>query len=239
MKHSLSEIQAELRKLADKETAENSQRFFKTGKGQYGEGDVFLGIRVPVLRQTAKKYISAPLPVCHGLLKSIYHEERLFALIILVMAYKNADPDGQKRIYDFYLSNARHVNNWDLVDLSAQYIVGTYLRDRDKKVLYQLAVSESLWERRIAIISSLDFIRQNEFDDAMRISQILLNDKEDLIHKAVGWMLREIGKRDLAAEEGFLKKHYQKMPRTMLRYAIEKFEEKKRLGYLKGSLCSV
>ncbi len=239
IKHSLSEIQTELRRLADKEIAEHSQRFFKTGKGQYGEGDIFLGIRVPVLRQTAKKYISAPLSVCQGLLESKYHEERLFALIMLVMAYKKADPDAQKRIYHFYLSNTRYVNNWDLVDLSAQYIVGDYLRDRDKKTLYQLAVSESLWERRIAIISTLNFIRHNEFDYAMHISEILLNDGEDLIHKAVGWMLREIGKRDLATEEGFLKKNYKIMPRTMLRYAIEKFEEEKRLGYLKGTLCSV
>ncbi len=239
IKHSLSEIQTELRKLADKEIAEHSQRFFKTGKGEYGEGDVFLGIRVPVLRQTAKKYIAAPLSVCQGLMKSKYHEERLFALILLVMAYKKADPDGQKRIYHFYLSNTQYINSWDLVDLSAQYIVGDYLRDRDKKMLYQLAVSESLWERRIAIIATLDFIRHNEFSDALAISELLLSDPHDLIHKAVGWMLREIGKRDLAAEEAFLKKHYQKMPRTMLRYAIEKFEEEKRLGYLKGTLCGV
>jgi 3-methyladenine DNA glycosylase AlkD len=236
MKHSLSEIQTELRKLADKEIAEHSRRFFKTGKGQYGEGDVFLGIRVPVLRQTAKKYISAPLSVCQGLLKSKYHEERLFALILLVLAYKKADPDGQKRIYDFYLGNTRYVNNWDLVDLSAQYIVGDYLRDRDKKPLYQLAGSEDLWERRIAIISTLDFIRHNEFKDALAISELLLSDTHDLIHKAVGWMLREIGKRDLAAEEGFLKTHYKKMPRTMLRYAIEKFEEEKRKSYLMGRI---
>jgi 3-methyladenine DNA glycosylase AlkD len=236
MKHSLSEIQTELRKLADKEIAEHSRRFFKTGKGQYGEGDVFLGIRVPVLRQTAKKYISAPLSVCQGLLKSKYHEERLFALILLVLACKKADPDGQKRIYDFYLGNTRYVNNWDLVDLSAQYIVGDYLRDRDKKPLYQLAGSEDLWERRIAIISTLDFIRHNEFKDALAISELLLSDTHDLIHKAVGWMLREIGKRDLAAEEGFLKTHYKKMPRTMLRYAIEKFEEEKRKSYLMGRI---
>lgn len=236
MKHSLSAIQTELRKLADKEIAEHSRRFFKTGKGQYGEGDVFLGIRVPVLRQTAKKYLSAPLSVCQGLLKSKYHEERLFALILLVLAYKKADPDGQKLIYDFYLGNTRYVNNWDLVDLSAHYIVGAYLRDQDKKPLYRLAVSENLWERRIAIISTLDFIRHNEFSDALAISEILLSDTHDLIHKAVGWMLREIGKRDLAAEEGFLKKHYQKMPRTMLRYAIEKFEEEKRKSYLMGRI---
>jgi 3-methyladenine DNA glycosylase AlkD len=236
MKHSLSEIQKELRELADKETAEHSQRFFKTGKGQYGEGDVFLGIRVPVLRQTAKKYISAPLSVCQGLLKSRYHEERLFALILLVLAYKKADPDGQKRIYNFYLGNTRYVNNWDLVDLSAQYIVGDYLRNRDKKPLYRLAVSANLWERRIAIISTFDFIRHNEFSDALAISKILLSDTQDLIHKAVGWMLREVGNKDIAAEEAFLKKYYQSMPRTMLRYAIEKFEEKKRKSYLLGRI---
>jgi len=234
--NSVKEIQTELRKLADKKIAGHSQRFFKTGKGQYGEGDVFLGIRVPVLRQTAKKYVSAPLPVCQELLESKYHEERLFALIVLVMAYKKADPAGQKRVYDFYLGNTQYVNNWDLVDLSAQYIVGAFLRDRDKKPLYQLAVSDSLWERRIAIVSTLDFIRHNEFDDTLRISEILLNDKEDLIHKAAGWMLREVGKRDLAVEEGFLKKYYQQMPRTMLRYAIEKFDEKKRKSYLLGQV---
>lgn len=235
-KHSLSEIQTELRKLADEKIVEHSQRFFKTGKGEYGEGDVFLGIRVPVLRQAAKKYISIPFSVCQGLLESKYHEERLFALIVLVMAYKKAGSDAQKRIYHFYLGNTRYVNNWDLVDLSAQYIVGTYLRGRDKKRLYQLAISDSLWERRIAIISTLDFIRHNEFSDALNISEILLSDTHDLIHKAVGWMLREIGKRDLAAEEGFLKKHYQRMPRTMLRYAIEKFEEDKRKSYLLGQI---
>lgn len=232
----LAEIQSELRQLADKTIAQHSQRFFKTGKGQYGEGDIFLGIRVPVLRQAAKKYIPAPLSVCQGLLESKYHEERLFALILLVNAYKRAGNEEQERIYRFYLSNTSCVNNWDLVDLSAPYIMGNYLRERDKKPLYRLAGSENLWDKRIAIISTLGFIRHNEFQDALAVSEILLADTHDLIHKAVGWMLREVGKRDLAAEEGFLKKHYQQMPRTMLRYAIERFEATKRLLYLKGKI---
>jgi 3-methyladenine DNA glycosylase AlkD len=236
MKYSAKEIQKELRQLADKQTAAHSQRFFKTGKGEYGEGDVFLGIRVPVLRKTARKYHDISLAVTSELLKSKFHEERLFALIVLVEQFKKSRPDQKPAIYHLYLNHTKNINNWDLVDISAPHIVGAYLHTSDRQPLYDLAVSRDLWERRISIIATFYFIRHNEFVDAFNISEILLNDKEDLIHKAVGWMLREIGKRNLAAEEGFMKEHYQKMPRTMLRYAIEKFEEKKRKSYLLGQI---
>ncbi|MBC2716752.1 MAG: DNA alkylation repair protein [Desulfobacteraceae bacterium] len=236
MKYSAIDIQKELRRLADKKTAVHSQRFFKTGKGEYGEGDLFLGIRVPVLRKTAGKYHDIPLTVSEDLLKSKYHEERLFALIVLVNQFKKGGSDIQKEIYRLYLKYTEFINNWDLVDISASHIVGAFLQKNNRQPLYDLAASKDLWERRISIIATFYFIRRHEFTDALQISEILLKDKEDLIHKAVGWMLREIGKRDLETEERFLKKYYLKMPRTMLRYAIEKFEEKKRLGYLKGTI---
>ncbi|MGB7413473.1 MAG: DNA alkylation repair protein, partial [Thermosynechococcaceae cyanobacterium] len=212
-----------IRQLADSAIATQSQRFFKTGEGEYGEGDQFLGIRVPVLREQAKNFQDTPLKEVQKLLESPFHEERLCALLILVRKFAQGNPDEQTRIYTLYLNNTQHINNWDLVDLSAYHIVGPYLEDKDRRPLHHLAQSDSLWERRIAIISTFHFIRKNQFDDAFAIAKQLLNDPEDLIHKAVGWMLREIGKRDLATEEAFLKDHYQQMPRTMLRYAIEKF----------------
>ena len=223
-----------LRDLADPVIAENSLRFFKTGKGEYGEGDKFLGIRVPVLRKQAGKYKDIALEEIQRLLKSSFHEERLCALFLLIHKFTRGDAAEKTAVYRMYLNNTRYINNWDLVDSSAYSIVGVYLEDKDKQPIYELAGSDSLWERRIAIISTLHFIRKHRFNEALDLSEQLINDKEDLIHKAVGWMLREIGKRDLNAEEFFLKTHYRQMPRTMLRYAIEKFPEQKRKKYLKG-----
>ena len=226
-------IRTELKKLANPARAKLLAGFFKTGKGQYGEGDVFLGITVPETRAVARQFLRLPLDGLKPSLESAFHEERLAALLVLVEKFRNADENERKKIFDFYLKNTKHVNNWDLVDLSAHKIVGAHLLDKDKAVLYKFAESENIWERRIAVLSTFAFIGKNDFHDALKISKLLLEDKHDLIHKAVGWMLREIGKRDLAAEEKFLKKHCKKMPRTMLRYAIEKFPEKKRKFYLK------
>ncbi|MGB5966126.1 MAG: DNA alkylation repair protein [Sulfurimonadaceae bacterium] len=230
------EIIDHLHCLADPETAEHSQRFFKTAEGEYGFGDKFLGIRVPVIRQAVKRYKTTPLSVVEKLLKSEYHEVRLFALLLLVFRFSKSSADEQEVIYNLYLCNTRYVNNWDLVDSSAHYIVGAYLENRDVSVLYDLSKSDLLWERRIAVMSTFHFIKKNQFSDTLRIAEQLLSDKEELIHKAVGWMLREVGKRDLAIEVAFLKDHYQKMPRTMLRYAIEKFSDSERQEYLNGKV---
>jgi len=229
-------LRKELISLANPVKAKILQGFFKTNKGQYGEGDVFLGIVVPEQRKLVKKYFSEfSLKDVQDLLNSKIHEERLIALLILVKKYEKCE-NQRKEIFEFYLKNTENINNWDLVDLSAPNIVGKYLLDKDKKLLYGLANSSNLWEKRISIISSFSFIRNKQFKDTLKISEILLNDKHDLIHKAAGWMLREVGKRDLKAEEDFLKKHYKKMPRTMLRYAIEKFPEEKRKRYLGGEI---
>ncbi len=228
------EISKRLQKLGDKEDALFLQRFFKTGVGQYGEGDIFLGIRVPSLRNLAKEYKALPLEEVSSLLRSTYHEVRLFALILFVNAFDKGDETIQKKIYDLYMADTRHINNWDLVDISAPNIVGAFLMERSKKPLYQLARSKSLWERRIAMLATFYFIRSNKFADALKIAGILLWDKEDLIHKAVGWMLREVGKRDSECAEAFLQKHCPIMPRTMLRYAIERFTPSKRRMYLDG-----
>jgi len=228
------EISEILRGLANPQIAQHSQRFFKTGPGQYGEGDRFLGIRVPQLREQAKKIKDAPLAEVRYLLKSPYHEDRLCALLMLVQKFSQGNAADQKAVYELYLKNTRYINNWDLVDLSAYLIVGAYLADKDRRPLYTLARSKSLWERRIAIIATFHFIKNNQFTDTLDIAGLLLTDQEDLMHKAVGWMLREVGKRELGVEKGFLKGHYLRMPRTMLRYAIEKFPENERLKYLKG-----
>jgi 3-methyladenine DNA glycosylase AlkD len=232
----VKEIQLRLPKLGNKQRAENSQRYFKTGPGEYGEGDIFLGIAVPELRKLAKEYQALTLTEAAQLLRSPIHEERLLALLILVRSFAKGDDRFKEKIYHLYLDNTQYINNWDLVDLSAVYIVGAFLKDKSKKPLYALAKSNNLWERRIAIIATFYFIKEGEFTESMDIARMLLSDKEDLIHKAVGWMLREVGKRHLATEERFLKKHYKKMPRTMLRYAIEKFPEAKRQRYLKGTV---
>ncbi len=232
---SSKQLSEELRGLANSEYANHSQRFFKTGKGEYGEGDQFLGIRVPVLRKFAKQNSDISLIEIHKLLKSIYHEERLCALFLLVQKFENSKHE-KSVVYRLYLDNTKYINSWDLVDCSAYKIVGVYLEDKNKSPLYKLAKSKDLWERRIAIISTLHFIKNNQFDDTLEISKYLLNDKEELIHKAVGWMLREVGKHDAKAERAFLLNCCNKMPRMMLRYAIEKFPEKERKKYLHGKI---
>ena len=229
-------IQSKLKGLANKKNAEVAQRFFKTGPGEYGEGDIFLGIRVPVLRRLAKEYQTITVREAEHLLKSPIHEERLLALFILIRIYSKAEEVIKKAIYELYLKNSKFINNWDLVDSSAEYIVGDFLLDKEKNPLYQLARSKNLWERRISIMSTFCFIKRRQYSETLKIAKTLLNDKEDLIHKAVGWMLREVGKRNLPLEEEFLKAYYKEMPRTMLRYAIEKFPETKRQGYLKGKI---
>lgn len=225
-----------LKKFARPASTKGIAQFFKTGKGEYGEGDVFYGVTVPETRSVAKRFQHLPLTECKKLLRSKVHEERLLALLILVSQFERGDDADRAAIYSFYMKNLKWVNNWDLVDSSAHYIVGAHLLDRSRAPLYKLARSKNLWEKRIAIIATFWFIRRNDYSDALKISEILLQDDHDLIHKAVGWMLREIGNRDLATEQKFLRKHYQKMPRTMLRYAIEKFPEATRKSYLKGTV---
>jgi len=229
-------IHNDLLQLANEQIAEHSQRFFKTGKGEYGEGDIFLGIRVPVLRKLVKKYRGISIAEVRRLLHSKFHEERLLAVLMLVQLFKSGDESEQKLIYDLYLENTGFINNWDIVDISASNIVGAHLYEKDKAPLYDLVQSKNMWERRISIIATFYLIRQNEFDDTLKIAEILLNDEEDLIQKAVGWMLREVGKREIESEEEFLQEHYKKMPRTMLRYAIEKFPETSRKMYLRGEV---
>jgi len=229
---SLQNLRKELKSLANPEKAKILQGFFKTGKGQYGEGDVFFGIVVPEQRKLAKKYWNSIGPQdLQILLNSEVHEERLIALLILVKKYENSEI-ARQLVFDFYIENTRNINNWDLVDLSAPNIVGKFLLDKKRDVLYDLVKSSNLWDKRISIISTFSFIREKDFEDTLKISEILLKDEHDLIHKAVGWMLREVGKRDVNILEDFLSKHYRHMPRTMLRYAIEKFDEKKRKKYL-------
>jgi len=229
-------IKKRLKQLANKEKAEVLQRFFKTGPGEYGEGDVFIGVKVPDLRKVAKDFQDIATEDVIVLLESAIHEERLLALLILVRKYVKGNETAKKRIYRLYLKKTKFINNWDLVDVTAHHIVGDYLMDKNKAPLYRLAKSEDLWERRIAILATFYFIKHGKYEETLKIAKILLTDKEDLIHKAVGWMLREIGKRDMILEEMFLQKHYKEMPRTMLRYAIEKFPEPKRQKYLKGKI---
>ena len=229
-------IRTNLEKLSDKQRAKVLQRFFKMGPGEYGEGDMFLGIRVTELRKLAKEYQDITTKEVEQLLKSAIHEERLLALLILVRTYSRGDECAKKKIYELYLKNTKAVNNWDLVDGSAEHIVGAFLMDKSKRPLYRLAKSKNLWERRISIMSTFHFIKRDEFSETLKISGMLISDEEDLIHKAVGWMLREVGKRRLQTEERFLRDHYKEMPRTMLRYAIERFPEPKRQRYLIGEI---
>ena len=228
----LNNLKKELAGFGNPEKARILSGFFKTGKGQYGYGDVFLGVKVPETRTVAKKFNELNLNDLKKLLSSRIHEERLCALLILADKYKKSDSKNKKIIVDFYLQNTQRVNNWDLVDLSADKILGNYLIDKDKSILYNLVKSQNLWERRISIISTFAFIRNNKFDDTIKISEILLNDEHDLIQKAVGWMLREMGKRNEKSLFKFLDKHYKAMPRTMLRYAIERLDEKKKEVYM-------
>jgi 3-methyladenine DNA glycosylase AlkD len=229
-------IRARLRTAADPGSVPILQRFFKTGPGQYGEGDVFIGIRVPVLRAICRECAGTTLRDVKSLLRSKVHEERLLALLLLVDAFDHADVKDRRRIYQLYLANTAYVNNWDLVDASAEPIVGAYLDDRSRAPLRRLARSALLWERRIAIIATFHFIKQHEFEDTLEIADMLLADDHDLIHKAVGWMLRETGKRDKVALRRFLARRYRRMPRTMLRYAIERFPEPERRRYLRGTV---
>ena len=229
----LAELRDKLIALTNPEDAMFLQRFFKTGPGQYGEGDLFRGIRVPVLRRLSKEYQLIPLEHVVSLLQSAYHEDRLLALFILVLKYAKGNKGMRDIIYSLYMGNTAFINNWDLVDASAEHVVGAYVSDKSREPLYQLANSRSMWERRIAILATFHFIKRERFEETLKIAEILLTDKEDLIHKAVGWMLREVGKRDIQCEDSFLNTHYRQMPRTMLRYAIEKYAQEKRLVYLK------
>ena len=230
----LKETRKEIRSLANSQKAKILAGFFKTGKGQYGEGDKFLGITVPQTRTVAKKYWQLPLAEVLQLLQSAFHEERLAALLILVLQYQKGDEKQRKKIFQAYLENTQWINNWDLVDLTADRIVGAYLADKPKDLLFKLAQSKLLWERRIAMLATFHEIKNGRSETSLAIAEKLLSDQEDLMHKAVGWMLREVGKRcSQEEEEKFLQKYIKVMPRTTLRYAIERFEEGKRLRYLK------
>lgn len=226
------EIQQELEAYIDPVKKEYLPKFFKTGKGQYGEGDRFLGIVVPNIRLVAKRHKEEPFEVVKGLMDSVYHECRLCGLLMLVERFKKSDEKNRKEIYDFYLTRTERINNWDLVDLSASYIVGEYLKDKSRKPLYELAESKLLWEQRIAVVSTYAFIKNNDFTDIYLLAEKLLLHEHDLMRKAVGWMLREAGKRDKRQLIAFLNKYSSIMPRTMLRYAIEKFTEEERKYYM-------
>jgi len=234
-----SDLISELKKYKNKEKEAFYPKFFKTGKGEYGEKDIFLGVSVPNSRKVAIKFQNINLNEIKKLIHNEIHEVRLCALLILTEKYEKEKQkqniQNQKKIFEFYLENLKGVNNWDLVDTSSYKIIGEYLKEKstkEREILYKFAKSNDLWKKRIAIISTFAFIKNNDFEDTIKISEILLNDKHDLIHKAVGWMLREMGKKDIKSLEIFLEKHARKMPRTALRYSIEKFEEKKRKYYL-------
>ena len=237
----LKSLKSDLQKSANREKALQLQKFFKTKKGEYAEGDIFLGISVPEQRKTALKYKDLPLADLQELLNSDIHEYRLVSLLILIQKYKKAEIENNEKnkeeIFSFYLKNTKNINNWDLVDLSSPNIVGNYLlnkNEKEKSVLYKLAKSSNLWEKRISVLATFMFIKNNQFQDSVNIAEILLKDNHDLIHKAVGWMLRELGKKNEKELISFLDKYKSKMPRTMLRYSIEKFPEEKRKSYLKS-----
>lgn len=231
------EIQNRFRLLGDSSRAISNLRFFKTGKGEYGYGDSFLGIRMPVVRQIAKDNIGLSIGHTKTLIKSKYHEERMLGLIILVNKYAKCGSDDEKeRLYQIYISHFKYVNNWDLVDVTCPHIVGKHLINSDRSVLYQWAQSDNLWTKRIAMITNWWFVRKGDLQDVFNIAEILLDDEHDLIHKAVGWMLREAGKKDMKKAEDFMARYYQTMPRVMLRYAIEQYPESKRQEYLKGKI---
>lgn len=227
------DIQLELTEYSTPQKKEFLPYFFKTGEGQYGEGDKFLGVVVPDTRKVAKKYKELPFSEIENLLNNEYHECRLCALLILVERFKKASDDDRKKIFDFYLAHTNRINNWDLVDLSAKDIVGEYLIDKDRSVLYDLVKSQLLWEQRIAIVSTYAFIRRGDLYDTFLLSEKLLDHKHDLMHKAAGWMLREMGKKDLNMLRAFLDNHHKQMPRTMLRYSIEKLDKSERAHYMK------
>lgn len=234
----LNKLRKDIEEAKNPEQSKILQRFFKTGKGEYGEGDIFLGIKVPIQRSIAKRYIDLSFTNLQILLNSKIHEERLIALIILTNKYKKSKKDFAKKrqIFEFYLKNTSNINNWDLVDLSAPNIAGDFSSIDGTDIIRFLAKSKNIWERRIAIVSTHSFIKKRIFGETLTIADILLKDEHDLIHKATGWMLREIGKRNQEVLEIFLKDRYKIMPRTMLRYSIEKFPEEKRKAYLKGEI---
>lgn len=236
MSDRLAELRKKIKALGSTDIAETMQWFFKTGKGEYGEGDVFAGLKVPTQRKLAREFRDLSLSDLKELLDSEVHEERLISLFILIDKYERGDEKEKKAIYAFYIRYRKLINNWDLVDLSAPRIIGKHLLESDKSILFKFASSKILWERRIALLSTYEFIRNHNYDTTLKLAKILLNDEHDLIHKAVGWMLREIGKRNLKVEEKFLKSYYSMMPRAMLHYAIEKFPETKRKKYLKGKI---
>ncbi len=229
----LSAIKRELKALSHPDKIGDYQRFFKTGKGEYGEGDVFIGLTVPEQRSVAKKYLDADRVTIRSLLESKIHEHRLTGLLILVQQFQNAVEAERKRIVAFYLKHKNRVNNWDLVDLSAHKILGEFLVGKDRQILYKLAKSKVLWDRRIAVVACFAFINRGDFQDILKLAKLLLEDYHDLMHKAVGWALREIGKKELKSLLKFLDKHHKVMPRTMLRYSIERLSEKKRKHYMK------
>jgi len=238
MSNKYIQIHAEMKKLATPERKKTSLWLFQTGPGEYGEGDKFLGVSVVQVRQVYGQFKPLSLSVVRDLLDSEWHEERNLAVIAMGEQYKKSDHQGKKKLYNLYFEKISRFNNWDLVDMSASHVIGNWLAENGQSisVLRRLAKSKNLWERRIGIISTFAHIRNDSLEETLEISEILLEDKEDLMHKAVGWALREVGKRDMRFEDRFLKKHYKTMPRTMLRYAIEKFPEKKRLAYLKGKI---
>ncbi len=235
----LKQLTSELNSHKSPERAKVLSWFFKTGKGQYGEGDVFLGLTVPLQRSIGKKYLELSLGDIKKLLENKIHEYRFTAMEILVMKYGKASPIEKKKIFNFYILNSTHANNWDLVDTSAPYIVGDYLLTKPRKILYKLAKSKNLWQKRISIVSTYAFIKQDDFFETLQISKMLLSDEHDLIRKAVGWMLREVGKRDPQVLHDFLKQYYSQISRTTLRYAIEKFTPQVRKQYLAGSLSTM
>lgn len=230
----MKELEQKLQELSDKKIAEHSKKFFKTGKGEYGEGDLFLGIRVPALRKLAKEFYFLERNSLSKLITSPWHEKRLLGFLIIVLKYQK-----EKKIshewYDFYLKHFEYINNWDLVDTTCYKIIGAELFDKNRDILKRWAKSDHLWTRRISMMSTFYFIQRNEFDDTLYLAKILRNDQEDLIQKVVGWMLREVGKRDKKSEDKFLRKYYHQMPRVMLRYAIEKYPEGERKKILQGT----
>ena len=233
----LAEVRSALKASVEPGRAKTNASFFKTGPGQYGEGDRFLGVSVPDLRKIARRFATLPFESTLVLLESAWHEERLLALLLFVDAYERGSAAEKKRVVDVYLANTSHVNNWDLVDSSAAQIIGAHVAgQRSIALLRRLCKSKSLWERRIAMIATLHFIRKGEVGPALEIADRLIDDEHDLIQKAVGWMLREVGDRDPGAEEAFLNRHCRTMPRTALRYAIEKFPEPRRKRYLAGTV---
>lgn len=236
MKANSVTVKQELAKFSSVKRKKTNEWFFKTGKGQYGEGDKFIGVSMPDIRKVARQFKDLSLSDVLKILNSKIHEERMLALCILVLKFEDGDEKEKARLYKIYLANVKYINNWDLVDVTCPQIVGGYLSDKPRSILIKMAKSKNLWEKRIAIISTYTFIRAGQFNDTLEISNLLLQDSHDLIHKAVGWMLREVGKKDVKVLEKFLNQHYKSMPRTMLRYAIEKFEDKKRKAYLHGKI---